>query len=367
MQGVLSHPKGLSHGQDAGARNLLLECAQARPGERLLIAYEHETHRYFDPKVRESISASARTLGLRVEMVDVGFDPAPSGLKPDLLQRLPEVDIVLFLARLGDQLRFSDLPRGARFVVCFAIDQLLLGSAFGTASYTGFCEVKSAVDACMLASKEIVITCPLGTRIVGHLPPDATDVKDTTSMRFPMSIFSPVPADHFSGRAVLNGFLTGTGARYYDDYTVEFDAPLAAILESGRLAGFEGAPGDVARADQQYDRVAGLFGLDRNAVHSWHAGIHPGCGFPWAMRGAYEKWGGAAFGNPRILHFHTCGATPPGEISWNLIDPTIRVDGTAIWEGGRLHLERIPGGGDILARFADLAALFRTPDRRIGL
>ena len=196
---------------------------------------------------------------------------------------------------------------------------------------------------------------------------DLTAQGDTSLKRFPMSVFTPVPAHGFSGRIALCGFLTGTGSRYYDDYHLIFDGPVAALMQDGRLIGFEGGTGDVAKANAQYDRVAGMFGIDRNFVHSWHAGIHPGCGYPWDINENVERWGGAAFGNPRLLHFHTCGAYAPGEISWNVVDPTIHIDGVPIWSRGVFDLERLPGGAAILAEFPDVRALFAHPDNHIGM
>lgn len=35
----------------------------------------------------------------------------------------------------------------------------------------------------------------------------------------------------------------------------------------------------VARAKAHHDLIAGRYGPNRNAVHSWHAGLHPPCGF----------------------------------------------------------------------------------------
>ena len=165
---------------------------------------------------------------------------------------------------------------------------------------------------------------------------------DTSILRFPMSVFTPVPGHSFSGRAAVP-FLTGTGSRYYDDYTIEFQKPVFVQMENGRITGFDGA--EAERAEAQYDRVAGLFGIERDFVHSWHAGIHPGCGYPWDMRENYERWGGAAFGNPRILHFHTCGAYAPGEISWNIFDPTIEIDGVVFWERGIFPRRPLAGRG----------------------
>ena len=351
----------------AGVRNLLVNCAQAQPLDRLLIAYEPEHYGYFDPDIRHAVAVGARKMGLEVSMVDVGFSAENFDLPEDLKAQLADFDVVLFLSRLGDQLRFSDLPRGPKFVVCFALNNHLLGSSFGCADYRAFCRAKAAVDACVLRAREIILTCPSGSHVIGRVPQGKTDAKDTTSSRFPMSVFSPVPAELFSGRVALGGFLTGTGSAYYDRYTVEFAGPVYAHLQSARLVGFGGSNADVSLADEQYDRVAAHFGIDRNFVHSWHAGIHPGCGFPWDMRQNFERWGGSAFGNPRVLHFHTCGAYAPGEISWNVFDPTIEIDGVRVWENGTFHLDRLEGGSDILAEYPCAAAAFANPDRNVGL
>ena len=351
----------------SGVRNLLINCAHAEPGEHVLVAYEPEAFGYFDPDILQDVMTGAAALGLKTTSMNVGFEPSRTELPAALEDRLPDYDIVLFLSRLGDQLRFSELPEGPRYIVCFALNSRLLGSPFGTAHYRAFCQAKTAVDKAMLAAKEIVLTCPGGTHVSGRVPEGTTQASDTTSARFPMSVFSPVPAQHFTGRVALGGFLTGTGSQYYPDYTIEFDGPVFALMQDGRLTGFDGATSDVARANAQYDRVAALFDLDRNFVHSWHAGIHPGCGFPWDMRDSYERWGGAAFGNPRVLHFHTCGAYAPGEISWNLFDPTIEVDGVRIWDQGRFHLERLPEGPGILQEYPCAARAFAAPDRDVGL
>lgn len=351
---------------ELGAQNLLLNCANAKAGDRLLIAYESADHGYYDAKSIDVVATAARGLGLVVDMMDVGFDAHAAALKPSLLARLEAADAILFMARLGDQLRFSDMPKGKTIIVSFALAEDLFGSGFGTADHRAFLALKGAANQLFQQGAKVRISCPLGTDLRGALDAAVSSEADTTVLRFPMSVFTPVPARGFSGRAALT-FLTGTGSRYYDDYTIEFDAPVFARLTDGMLTGFEGAAKDVARANAQYDRVAAQFGIDRNFVHSWHAGIHPGCGYYWDMRENFERWGGAAFGNPRILHFHTCGAYAPGEISWNIIDPTITVDGAAIWDHGTLMADRLPGGGDILAQYPDVASLFANPDRAIGM
>ncbi len=351
---------------ERGASNLLNNCAQAKSGDRLLIVYEPASYGYFDEQAVDVVCNAARTLNLFVDTLDVGFSPDAPTLSPELLSKFEHADIVLFLARLGDQLRFSEMPQGKKVIVSFALTQELFGSGFSNGHHDAFLALKSQVNTVLEQAKEVRMTCPAGTDVFGTPQMDLSAAGDTSVLRFPMSVFTPVPAHSFSGRIALPGFLTGTGSRYYDQYTVEFDGQVFAHMEQGRLTGFEGAASDVAVANAQYDRVSDLFGIDRNFVHSWHAGLHPGCGYPWDLRDNYERWGGAAFGNPRIMHFHTCGAYAPGEISWNVIDPTIVVDGTTLWEKGQFHAHRLPGGAQILAQFPCAAALFEAPDRAIG-
>ena len=350
-----------------GARNLLLNCAAARPGERLLIAYEPSQYAYFSDDAHECVAEEAKRMGLAVDVMDVGFDANNPRLSEELRRRMRNFDIILFLARLGDQLRFSDMPPGKRVIVSFALNAYLLGTGFGNAHHAAFLELKNAANSVISRADEVRITCPAGSDVTGKSNVILGPEVDTTIMRFPMSVFTPVPAAGFTGRVALSGFLTGTGSRYYDDYTIEFDGPVHALLSSGRLTGFEGNSLDVERANAHYDRVSTLFGIDRNFVHSWHAGIHPGCGFPWDGASDYKRWGGVAFGNPRILHFHTCGAYAPGEISWNMIDPTIEVDGIKYWDRGAFRAKLLPNGADILSRHPCVASLFEHPERDIGI
>ncbi|WP_170415950.1 hypothetical protein [Ruegeria atlantica] len=351
---------------ERGARNLLTNCAHATAGDRLLIAYEPPEHGYFDADSVQIVTYAARSMGLSVDAVDVGFNPDNPHLSADLLARFESADIILFLARLGDQLRFSEMPQGKKIIVSFALNRELFGSGFSNGHHDAFLDIKAGINDVLSRATDVRVTCPLGTDFRGRPEMNLDMTGDTSILRFPMSVFTPVPAHSFSGRVALK-FLTGTGSKYYDDYTVEFEGPVFAMLESGRLTGFDGDPADAARAEAHYDRVAGQFGIDRNFVHSWHAGIHPGCGYPWDMRENFERWGGSAFGNPRILHFHTCGAYAPGEISWNVFDPTIVIDGVTYWENGAFHADRLPGGATILDKHPCAAALFADPDLDIGL
>lgn len=350
-----------------GATNLLRDCAQAEPGERVLIAHESADLGYYGACALPCVAEAARDLGLRVRTHDVGFCPQAPRIDAALARAIEQADIVVFLARLGDQLRFSEMPSGKRIVVCYALDAESLGTPFGTVPHAAMTALKGRIGAALRAARQVRITCAAGTDVRG-VPtlPDGTG-SDTTLRRFPLSVFQPVPAATFSGRVALCGFLTGTGSLYYAPYTVTTHAPLHAVFERGRLTGFDGTPQDVRAAERHYDSVATRFGIERDMVHSWHAGIHPGCAFADTAQGNYERWSGSAFGNPRLLHFHTCGAYAPGEISWNVLDPTIEIDGVAVWDAGVLHPERLAGGAALLDAWPGLASVCDAPDRRVGL
>ena len=346
--------------------NLLFGAAGIVPGARLLIVAERPEHGYYGSGLAPAVATAARALGLDVSVRDIGFDPEALPEIAPYADAMQAHDRTLFLARLGDQLRFDPALDSVRPIVCYALDLEMLCSPFGTTAHAALLAAKSLIDAAIARASEVRVTCPLGTDVVSNAGAGRVGA-DTSVTRFPLSVFTPVLAAGFRGQVAQAGFLVGTGARYYTPYAV----PLAGVLRVGidghRITGFDGAADDVARARAHYQRVAALYDLDPWTVHSWHAGIHPGCRFLDSVAASPERWSGGAFGNPRLLHFHTCGAEPPGEISLNIVDPTLMLDGTALWEAGQLHLARLPGGAALLAEHPSLARLFADPAREIGL
>jgi hypothetical protein len=351
-----------------GARNLLEDCSGARPGESLLIVHEDESLGYYGPGLADAVSREADALGLRVSRRRVPFSPEADSLPDDLALAVTSADHTLFLARLGDQLRFQAMPAGSRAIVSYALDREALASSFGAAPHAAFVALKHAFDDLWAKARRIRVTCPLGTSFEGAVAPAAPDrAGDVSIKRFPMPVFAPLAASGFRGRVVVAHLLCGTGSRYYQPFGLRLDAPLVAVIDGGRLLRWEGKAGDVARAEAHYAQVAGRYGIDGGFIHSWHAGIHPGCAYIGSAHDDYERWSGSAFGNPRLLHFHTCGAYAPGEICWNVVDATVEADGATVYDAGRIRLEAVPGAGAIVAAHPGLKALFDNPDRRIGL
>ncbi|MCV2889140.1 hypothetical protein [Ruegeria aquimaris] len=351
----------------AGAENLLRNCGGLSAGDHLLIVQEEAGHGYYSDDLAAEIAGCAKTMGVETDLRTAPFDPIGSTLPASIQSAMATADRTLFLSRCGDQIRFSEEMRRTRPIVAYVLDTEMLASAFGRAHYDGFVEIKERLYSLLANAREIGVTCPLGTNFSGPGAafPDKR-ISDVAITRFPMSVFAPVPAAGFSGVIVQDGFLVGTGSRFYQPYGCHLDSPIEIHFKDTVLEGFEGAPEDVRRAMAHFHNVGKRFGLNPMTVHSWHAGIHPGCFYTRPAAENFERWSGSAFGNPRLLHFHTCGNTAPGEISLNVLDPTIEVDGVKIWDAGVFHVSRVPGGAEILERYPCIRAVFENPEKQVG-
>lgn len=356
----------LSRNTDLGAQNLLRNCAGLGPGARLLILREAPVLGFYGENLADQIATTAKTLQIEATIRDAPFVAdlvEPDANTKDFIQA---ADCTLFLARMGDQIRFRDALSDAHAVVSYALNSEMLASPFGTLDHRAFLRLKQAVDKALACARMIHVTCPLGTDFSGQC--GTTDAAgDVNVTRFPMSVFTPCTANGFKGQVAQGGFLVGTGSKYYTPYACPLEDTLFVVFEGQRITGFRGSADDVSAAKAHYEFVAHKFGIEPHFVHSWHAGIHPGCRFLSPASQNFERWSGGAFGNPRLLHFHTCGDYAPGEISLNVLDPSIRLDGVAVWENGRLMPERIEGGEAILEDFPDVRTAFASPAQDCGL
>jgi hypothetical protein len=252
--------------------------------------------------------------------------------------------------------------------MCYARDAAMLASTYGRTDHRALLALKTAVNDILLAAGRIDISCPLGTDISGSLSErDRASREDVSVRRFPLGVPQPLSASGFSGRVALAHYLTPTGSRVYDPSFLALEKPVVAEVASGRIEEFAGDPEITARIREHYKMVAEMFGIDGDAVHSWHAGIHPGCAYTAAAAENPDRWSNTVFTNPRFLHFHTCGSYPPGEICWMVQDPTIAIDGTKLWDKGRLHPEAFAQLRRCLEQWPELESLFAEPSELIGL
>ncbi len=350
-----------------GAENLLVTCGGLTAGDRVLVLQEDPASGYYGQCIVDAVLDCARALDIRTEQRILDFDPMGGGVSPDLVAAMKQADRTLFLSRTGDQIRFDASMAGIQPIMSYALDGDMLASGFGCANYTGFVSLKNAVNALFAQATSIRVTCALGTDFSG---PGAaypqTGASDVSVARFPMSVFAPIPSQGFSGVIYQDGFLVGTGSKFYEPYGCTLNAPVAIHFDNDRITDISGDKADVQAAKNHYETVGKMFGLDPYTMHSWHAGLHPGCTFPMAAADNFERWSGSAFGNPRLMHFHTCGHYAPGEISLNVLDPTIEVDGVAVWKDGVFDPTMVPGGAEILAEHSCIKAVFDNPAQAVG-
>lgn len=350
-----------------GARNLLVNCAGITAGGRLAVICEDPSLGWYDAEAPEAVRAAAAAMDVEVTMVPTGGPTADAELPPAAADAMQTHDQTVFFARLGDQSRFSAqaVPRAP--VMSYARIGEMLGSDYGRHDYRAFLDLKSAVNSIFDSADQIRITCPLGTDITGGCKTDPAEQEDVTVKRFPMGIHKPVAVDGFSGRAALSRCLVSTGSRSYSPAFASFDSVVHAGISGRRITGFTGSAADTAAVSRHYETVAGIFGIEPMFAHSWHAGLHPGCAFSGDLDENPDLWGNTVFQNPRVLHFHTCGARPPGEISWNIIDPDVEVDGVLLWRNGVLNTASGGPLDAVMSKWPDMRTLHAGPPGVIGV
>jgi hypothetical protein len=352
----------------AGVDNLLFNCMEAERGDTLAIIAENSDD-YFSPSLAENISTLSRSYSIDTRIVSTNFVEEATILPGEISEVLDDFDHILFLARIGDQVRFTELVGRSSKTMCYAQDEQSFATAFCSADHRFFVAFKGMVNAALFGERLITITCPAGTKLEGVSPrdPGDDDIGDVTVKRFPMNVFRPIPASTFSGVLALTKWLCLTGSRFYEPDHVTLDDVVFAKIENGRIVDFDGSRSEVKKVREHYDRVAERFGIDRDVIHSWHAGIHPQNGYFGRAIDNLARWSGSGFGNPRYLHFHTCGDYAPGEICISTFDPTVSVDGVDLWRNGNLLFAETPAALGLMAQYPGMQELFERPVREYGL
>lgn len=338
----------------SGALNLLQNCAQLQARERLLVVCERPALGWYDAEAPRAVIEVARELGAQVRVRQLQHDG--DALAFDSLRAAH--DCTIFFARAGDRQRFSCAPPGQRSVVCYARDAAMLASRYATTHHAAMLAMKRAVDDLIRGARAIAIRCPLGTDFTGTVAASGgAEPGDVGILRFPQGVHAPVSARHFRGQIALSNYVTSTGSRCYQPDHLRLEAVVMAQVAGGTIRALTGRTTDVKRLRAHYRRVSGLLGVDPETVHSWHAGIHPGCRYPAPVHEDPDRWGNNVFTHPRILHFHTCGDNP-GEIAWNIENPTVTLDGRPLWERGRLRVEDFAPTRRVLTQWPELRSLF---------
>ncbi|MFK5978263.1 MAG: hypothetical protein QM488_05190 [Rhizobiaceae bacterium] len=349
-----------------GVHNLLINCAKLEANETLLIICEDPELGWYDAAAPKAVAGAAAALGVTATILAVG-EPE-NDIDPSIDAAIAAHDCTIYFARIGDQDRFGELPPGKRSVMVYARTIEALASTYGSTSYHAFKALKTAVDSIMLAALNIEITCSLGTRLSGKPSKKAREEKaDVSVHRFPLGVPLPIEATQFSGQVALTNFLTPTGSKSYQPESIVLEKTTFAEVEDGRISRYSGDTDQITKIENHYKMVADKFNIDRDIVHSWHAGIHPGISYLASAADNPDRWSNTVFTSPRFLHFHTCGNYAPAEICWMVLDPTISIDGINLWEDGELQPMRFPESKAVLEQWPELHALIQNPSRDVGL
>lgn len=348
-----------------GARNLAKGCLGDVSGKTVLIVSEDPALGWYDALAPASVKIALEEMGAEVKMLIVG---APKNRVFKFVQAAIDLaDEVIFFARIGDQGRFKFQYDGPHSVMSYALNAEMLASGYGTLNHSSMVALKDAIDDVTLNADHIRITCPLGTDYTGSPGNSLLEGSEVVVSRYPMGVPKPVLANGFTGIVKLTHFLTPTGSKVYKPAYLELSDVITVLVDGSSIADIIG-PTDLVRNFRiHYEKVATKFGLKAFNVDSWHAGIHPLMKYDSLASINPVRWSQTVFSNPRILHFHTCGLGPPGEICWMIIDPTITIDGVNLWENGRLCPERFWQTREVLELDSDLATAFLSPVDVIGL
>ncbi|MEM7227156.1 MAG: hypothetical protein AAF495_29585 [Pseudomonadota bacterium] len=298
---------------------------------------------FYDRAAPACVADEAAALGCTVNRYACPPAEGQIALPEALVAAISQADHTVFFNRIGDQVRFQALPGASTKTMCYALDIGFLGAPFATLTHGLMTEVLARLEAAIAGARRWRVTCPRGSDASGELPAPAQDAPSTgfTLKLFPEVIFAPISSQSMSGRIRLGGWLMATANRRYQPDRLDLSAPVTALVEAGRITGFEGEAGQVDAVRRHYQMVAEKFEIDPWVVHSWHTGIHPKTFYPAPAVADLERWGAVAFASPRYTHFHTCGDYSPGEIAWSLFDATVSFDDEVFWQAGRfVFLER---------------------------
>ncbi len=110
---------------EPGTRNLLENCAGARPGDKVLLVGEQGENLYFEPELCHDVALIAESLGMQPTVILA--EPVNNAAEfPDKVRREMEIaDQIIFFSRLGDQVRFALNADNKKTVMTYTLDRSL--------------------------------------------------------------------------------------------------------------------------------------------------------------------------------------------------------------------------------------------------
>ena len=339
--------------------NLLNNCAELNENDTLLVISEDSKFGWYDKDISIAVYDYAKNkLGLSTELLIVG---EPQNNSKNTLEKIIDnYDCAIFLARIGDQERFEK-PSSTKRIMSYVRNIDSLCSLFASTNYEEMKKFKDVINKIIFDADNIEISCPLGTNLKGTIDKkNINQNKDTSIVRFPVVVPSPILAKNFSGEVVLDGYLTSTGSKVYEPISLKIESPVTATILNGKIANLNGEKKVVEKIEKHYETVSKIFNIDHDIVHSWHAGINPGIHYSNSVEENPDRWSNTIFPSPKYLHFHTCGNYAPGEICWMIANHNIKIDNVPLWENGILKVDSFDETIQHLQNSSDLRNLYNT-------
>jgi hypothetical protein len=344
---------------DIGLTNLLQSAINLQRGQRVLLVQENPKYGWYDSTLPKALYAFAvDKLGAVVEVLEV--EEPTNSPHPKLEQMLKDQhwDWIIFLARIGDQDRFEANHQGPGKLMTYTRTMEQLQSGLGTVPHEAMVALKTAVNGIFDGAQHIEITCPFGTQLQGKLPkPLREKPSDVAVVRFPAAVSKPISARTFSGRVAFRHGLSPTGSKVYSPPCLPLPQGITAVIDKGEISSFEGAAADIKATQDHYRQVANQLNIEPWLVDSWHLGLHPATTYPLDPQVDLDRWSNTMFTSTRYMHFHTCGNYPPGEICGMVEDPTVKLDGVALWQDGHLMATNFSAIAKVLQCWPQLGPL----------
>ena len=323
---------------EGGARNLLLHCANAKAGDRLLLIGELGPNPFFDSKLCDDVAGVAESLGIPAKILLAETVPDANHFPLAVTQAMQSADITIFFSRLGDQVRFLESPGAGKKVMTYTLTREHLGSAFATTDFRLMKQIHDQLLDDIKDSKNYVIQAENGTHLSAEIPDGSISeepvVSEFSLELFPVMIFPPINISRLNGELVLDHFVTSSSTHTYDDSELHFDSPVTARVEDSRMVEFGGDDQLIQKLCHQLERAASITGGDPRRLNSWHTGINSYTFFDGDPYQDLERWGTVAYGSPRYTHIHAAGHNP-GDVSIQLFDASISFDDKVYWDQGR--------------------------------
>jgi len=323
---------------EAGARNLLINCADTKAGDRILIVGEDSESPYFDPQLCNDVATVANKFGAYSDIILAKPVTDASQFPTEVAKAMQTADITIFFSRLGDQVRFVDSPGTGKKIMTYTLTRQHLQSPFAGVDYRVMSKIRKQLMEDISSARRYRIESTKGTNLSGEMKrtvsSQISELVDFTLELFPVMIFPPVDCISVNGQLVIDRFLMSTSVHQYDDSLLYLDSPVTATIEDSVMIAFDGDSKVVAELRQQLERAAAITGGSAYLLNSWHTGINPHTFFDGNPYDNLEHWGTVSYGSPRYTHFHTAGIDP-GDVSINLLDASISFDDKLYWDQGK--------------------------------